>query len=35
MLLCWTELNETVLAVSGKSGMDIDSPLSSNWISVF
>ena len=35
MLLFWTALNGTVQAVSGKSGMDIDSPLSSNWISVF
>ena len=28
MFLCWTALNGTVQAVSGKSGMDIDSPLS-------
>ena len=30
MVLCWTALNGTVQAVSGKSGMDIDSPLSNN-----
>ena len=30
MFLCWTALNGTVQAVSGKSGMDIDSPLSNS-----
>ena len=30
MFLCCTALNGTVLAVSGKSGMDIDSSLSNN-----
>ena len=29
-VLCWTALNGTVLAVSGQSGMEIDSPLSNN-----
>ena len=30
MFLCWTALNGTVQTVSGKSGMDIHSTLSSN-----
>ena len=30
MFLCWTVLNGTVQAVSGQSGMDIDSSLSSS-----
>ena len=30
MFLCWTALNGTVQAVSGQSGMDIDSPLSNS-----
>ena len=35
MFLCWTALNGTVLAVSGKSGMDIDSSLSTSWLNAF
>ena len=31
MFLCCTALNGTVQAVSGQSGMDIDSPSSSSW----
>ena len=30
MFLCWTALNGTVQAVSGQSGMDIDSSLSTS-----
>lgn len=30
MFLCWTALNGTVQAVSGQSGMDIDSTLSNS-----
>ena len=35
MFLCWTVLDETVQAVSGQSGMEIDSPLSTNWLNAF
>ena len=30
MFLCWTALNGTVQAVSGQSGIEIDSPLSNS-----
>ena len=30
MFLCWNELNGTVQAITGQSGMDIDSPLSNS-----
>ena len=34
-VLCWTALNGTVQAVSGQSNMNIDSPLSNNWLNAF